>query len=161
MQHTEIEHHLRRQLEGTEPERAQLERQPNGRGAIGANEGLLYADLSHAIVGAAIEVHRHLGPAQLESTYQHALEAELALRALAYRAQVPVAAMYKGHEVGTFYADLVVEDRVLLELKGVAQVLPVHRAQVLSYLHGTGLRLGLLINFHVPVLWRGVKRIVL
>jgi GxxExxY protein len=161
MQHIEIEHQLRQQLERAQHEEAQQEREANRRGPIGTSEGLLYADLSHAIVGAAIEVHRHLGPGQLESTYQHALEAELALRDIAFRAQVPVAALYKGREVGTFYADLVVEDRVLLELKGVAQVLPVHRAQVLSYLHGTGLRLGVLINFHVPVLWRGVKRIVL
>jgi GxxExxY protein len=161
MQRIEIEDRLRQQLEGTQPERAPLEKAPNQRGPIGTSDGLLYADLSHAIVGAAIEVHRHLGPGQLESTYQHALEAELAIREIGFRAQVPIEAMYKGRAVGTYYADLVVEDRVLIELKGVAQVLPVHRAQVLSYLHGTGLRLDLLINFHVPVLWRGVKRIVL
>jgi GxxExxY protein len=122
--------------------------------------GLLYGDISRAIIGAAIEVHRHLGPGQLESTYQHALERELAFRGIEHRAQVPIKAMYKGAPVGNFVVDLIVEDAVIVEIKVAAKLLPVHRQQLTSYLRTTGHRLGLLINFHVPVLVQGVKRVL-
>jgi GxxExxY protein len=122
--------------------------------------GLLYGDLSRAVIGAAIEVHRWLGPGQLECTYQHALERELAFREIAHQAQVPIAAFYKGAQVGNFVVDLIVEDAIVVELKVVAKLLPVHRQQLTSYLRTTGHRLGLLINFHVPVLWEGVKRVL-
>jgi len=122
--------------------------------------GLLYGDLSKRIIGAAMEVHRHLGPGQLECTYQHALERELAFREIEHRAQVPIAAFYKGAQVGNFVVDLIVEERIVVELKVVAKLLPVHRQQLTSYLRTTGHRLGLLINFHVPVLWQGVKRVL-
>ncbi len=128
---------------------------------LGVSERVLYAELSHAIVGAAIEVHRHLGPGKLESTYQSALDEELTLRGIAHRGQVPIALRYKGRDVGTFVLDFIVEDKIVLELKAVDREHPVHKAQVLSYLHATTLRLGLLINFNVPVLWRGVQRVVL
>ena len=121
---------------------------------------LLYAELSHAIIGAAIEVHRHIGPGQLESVYQRALAHELALREIPLRAQVPIAMDYKGVNVGEFFADFVVDDSVIVELKAVEHLLAVHTAQVLSYLRATNLKLGLLINFNVPVVWRGVKRLV-
>ena len=128
---------------------------------LGVGERVLYAELSHAIVGAAIEVHRHLGPGKLESTYQSALDEELTLRGIAHRGQVPIALRYKGRDVGSFVLDFIVEDKVVLELKAVERQHAVHKAQVLSYLHATTLRLGLLINFNVPVLWRGVQRVVL
>ena len=128
---------------------------------MSVGEHLLYRDLSHAIVGAAIEVHRHLGPGQLESTYQRSLEYELELRELPFRAQVPVAATYKGRETGEFFVDLIVDDKVVIELKAVTALMQVHRAQVISYLRATRLRLGLLINFHVPVLYKGVTRVIL
>jgi len=127
--------------------------EPSGR--------VLYPELSYAIVGALIEVHRWLGPGQLESTYQNALEKELGLRDIPFRAQVPIAAQYKDWEVGEFFADVIVEEAIVLELKAVSTVLPVHRAQLISYLHATGCRLGLLVNFHVPVMIQGIKRIAL
>jgi GxxExxY protein len=127
---------------------------------IGVSEGLLYEELSRAIVGAAIEVHRHIGPGQLESVYQRALGQELALREIPHRAQVPVTMLYKGCSVGDFYVDLIVDDKIIVELKAVSGFEAVHAAQVLSYLRSTNLRLGLLINFNVPVLWRGVRRLI-
>jgi len=123
--------------------------------------GILYKDLSYAINGAAIQVHKALGPGQLESTYERALSKELAYRGIAHRCQVPITSWYRGDAVGDFVVDMIVEDQVLLELKSVVKVAPVHRSQVLSYLRATGLKLGLLINFHEPVVWRAIKRIVL
>ena len=124
-------------------------------------EGVLYPVLSHAIVGAAIEVHRRIGPGQLESVYQKALAKEPALRGIRHQAQAPIAMDYKGECVGDFVADFIVDDRVVVELKVVSRLQPVHVAQVLSYLRATNLRLGLLINFDVPVLYRGTRRVVL
>jgi len=112
-------------------------------------------------VGAAIEVHRHIGPGQLESVYQRALAHELRLRGIPHRAQTPIVSRYKGEYVGDFFADLIVDDTIIVELKAVSGFHAVHVAQVLSYLRATNLRLGLLINFDVPVLWRGVRRVVL
>lgn len=123
--------------------------------------GLLHKELSYAIVGTAIEVHRHIGPGQLEATYERALCKELARRGIEHRSQVPLEMSFKGDVVGEFYADLIVEDKVIVELKAVAAVHYVHRMQVLSYLRASGLRLGLLINFNVPVLSRAVIRVVL
>ena len=120
----------------------------------------IYTELSHTIIGAAIEVHRHLGPGQFESVYERALAQELALRSIAHRTQVPITVFYKSSCVGEFFADLIVDDKIIVELKAVAAILPVHVAQTLSYLNATKLRLGLLINFNVPVLWRGVRRLI-
>jgi GxxExxY protein len=125
-----------------------------------APTGLLHKELSYAIVGAAIEVHRHIGPGQLESTYERALAKELGYRGIAYRTQVPLTTRFKGDAVGEFYADLIVDDKVIVELKSVVAVHHVHKLQVLSYLRASGLRLGLLINFNSPVLWRAIDRIV-
>ncbi len=121
---------------------------------------IVYAELSHAIVGAAIEVHRHIGPGQLESVYERALRHELVLRKIPHRAQVPIPMLYKGCAVGDYVADLIVDDKIVVELKAVTALQPVHLAQTLSYVHATRLRLGLLINFNVPVLCRGVRRLV-
>jgi GxxExxY protein len=122
---------------------------------------ILYKDLSYAITGAAIEVHRHLGPGQLESTYERALVKELAHRGIPVRSQVALTASYKGEPVGEFYADAIVDEKVILELKCVDRVLPVHRSPVLSYLRATGLRLGIIINFAAPIVWRSMRRVVL
>ena len=126
-----------------------------------SHNGVLYPELSYAIVGAAIEVHRHIGPGQLESVYQHALERELYFREIPFQAQMPISMDYKGGSVGEFVADFVIDGLVIVELKAVERVLAVHHAQVLSYLRATQLRLGLLINFNVPKLTYGVKRVVL
>jgi GxxExxY protein len=124
-------------------------------------ERVLYPELSHAVVGAAIAVHRGLGPGLLESTYQRALACELEDREIPFRAQVPIALTYRGREVGEFFADLIVDDTIILELKAVDRYASVHSAQLLSYLRATGLRLGMLINFNVPVLWKEIRRVVL
>ncbi|CAN5669100.1 hypothetical protein BH11MYX1_BH11MYX1_52620 [soil metagenome] len=121
---------------------------------------IIYKELSHAVVGAAIEVHRRPGPGMLERTYQLALESELRFRRIAFAAQVPVGLVYRGDNVGEFIADLIVDQKIIVELEAVERYLAVHRAQVFSYLGATRLRLGLLINFNVPVLWQSVVRVV-
>jgi GxxExxY protein len=121
---------------------------------------IIYKELSYSIVGAVIEVHRHLGPGQLESNYERALAKELAMRAIPFRRQVAVASVYKGDVVGTFVVDMIVNDQIVLELKAVERLHPSHTAQVVSYLRATELRLGLLINFNEAVVWRGIKRVV-
>ena len=123
--------------------------------------GLLYPELSHAIVGAAIEVHRHVGPGQLESVYQRALGKELVRRKIPARAQVPVDMLYKGESVGEFFVDFVVDDKIVLELKATDRPHGAHVAQVISYLRATKLKLGLLMNFNAPVMYRGVRRVIL
>jgi GxxExxY protein len=133
---------------------------PGAPGAPDARGELLYGDLSEAVIGAAIQVHRWLGPGQLESTYQRALGKELAFCGIRHRAQVPITSWYRGEAVGEFFADFIVEDKIILELKVVSRILAVHRAQLNSYVRATGLQLGLLINFHVPVLHMGVKRVL-
>ena len=121
---------------------------------------VLYPRLSWEIVGAAIEVHKHVGPGQLESVYQRSMECELRRRGLAARAQVPVPMFFKGERVGDFYADLIVEDAVILELKAIEGWKGVHTAQLLTYLHAAKLRLGMLMNFNVSRMVHGVKRVV-
>lgn len=117
--------------------------------------------LTRQIIGAAIEVHRAFGPGLLESVYEDCMAIELKLRGLPFERQKPVALEYKGHQVGAdLKIDLLVADLVVVELKSVAQLLPVHEAQLLSYLKLTGCPAGLLINFNVPVLKQGIKRMV-
>jgi len=113
------------------------------------------------LLAAAIEVHRILGPGFLESVYDHALCVELRLRNVQFRRQVPVKVEYKGHRVGESCLDLLLSDGVVVELKAVEALAPIHWVQVRSYLKATGCVLGLLINFNVPVLLRGVRRIIL
>jgi GxxExxY protein len=113
------------------------------------------------LLAAAVEVHRVLGPGFLESVYEHALCVELGLRNLRYRRQVPILVDYKGHRVGESCLDLLVADRIVVELKAVEALVPIHWVQVRSYLRATGCLVGLLINFNVPVLLRGVRRIIL
>jgi GxxExxY protein len=119
--------------------------------------GVQLNQLTHGVIGAAIEVHRVLGPGFLESV----LRVELTLRGMRFARQVPIGVQYKGHAVGAARVDLVVEDHILIELKALEVLAPVHFAQVLSYLKATGLQLGLLITFNVPVLQHGIRRIIL
>ncbi len=116
--------------------------------------------LSRAVIGAAIEVHRVPGPGLLESVYEEALRIERAERQAQFVRQPHVDLQYKGHPVDQGRLDLLVGDQLVVELKAVEEIADVHVAQVLSYLRTTGYTLGLLINFNVPRLVDGVRRIV-
>ena len=117
--------------------------------------------ITHDIIQAAIEVHRHLGPGLLESLYRECLVFELRERGFKVCAEDLIPVFYKGKPLnGHYRIDLLVEDAVLVELKAVETVLPVHCAQVLTYLRLTEKRVGLLINFNVSLLTQGVQRIV-
>ena len=118
-------------------------------------------DLSHSVIGAAIEVHRQLGPGFLESIYEEALAAELELVGVPFARQVVFGVDYKGTQVGEGRLDLLVDGELIVELKTVESFAPIHMAQILSYLKSNNKRLGLLINFNVPVLKNGIKRVVL
>ena len=100
-------------------------------GSSGADK-IFYKELSYAIVGAVIEVHRHLGPGQLESNYERALAKELATREIPYKRQVSIDSVYKGEVIGTFVVDMIVNDQIILELKAVERLHPSHTAQVVS-----------------------------
>ncbi|OGI50485.1 MAG: GxxExxY protein [Candidatus Muproteobacteria bacterium RIFCSPHIGHO2_02_FULL_65_16] len=118
-------------------------------------------ELSNEVIGAAIEVHKHLGPGLLESIYQTCLAHELTNRGFKVAREAVFPVRYKGLEFPAAYrADLVVQDKLILELKAVDVMLPVYAAQLLSYLRMSGLKLGLLINFNVSHLRDGIKRIV-
>lgn len=117
--------------------------------------------LTQAVIGAAIEVHRLLGPGYLEHVYQAALEVELKLRGISFAAQSPVCVSYKGHAIGEGRLDFLIEGVLVVELKAVDALTDVHKAQVISYLQATKLHLGLLINFNVTILKNGVKRVIL
>ena len=117
--------------------------------------------LSEQVIGAAIEVHRELGPGVLEHSYEAALQHELGLRGVSSNRQVLLPLSYKGLVIPDAYRiDLLVEDRIVVELKTVEALKPVHTAQVLTYLRMSKKSLGLLINFHVPLLRDGLKRLV-
>ena len=116
--------------------------------------------LATEVIGAAIEVHRALGPGLLESAYHECLMHELGLRKLTFEKEVPIALDYKGVVVGVAYrADLLVANKLLVELKTVDRLLPVHKAQLVTYLRLTNRKLGLLINFNVTVLKEGIQRV--
>jgi GxxExxY protein len=116
-------------------------------------------DLTEVIIGAAIAVHRELGPGLLESAYEACLVYELSERRLKVDRQKTLPITYRGIRIDCGYRiDLLVEDQVILELKAVEQVLPIHEAQLLSYLKLSGCKVGLLINFKVKVLKEGIRR---
>ena len=117
--------------------------------------------LTRQIIGAAIEVHRVLGPGLLESIYEKALCIELDTRGLKYARQLEVPAYYKGRLLGTYYVDLLVEDLVVVEVKSVTAIVPVFEAQLITYMRLTKKRRGPLLNFHLPVLKDGITRRVL
>ena len=117
--------------------------------------------LSFEVIGAAIEVHRVLGPGLLESIYEEALCIELGLRSVPFVRQPIMELAYKDHPLGQGRFDLLVGGELVVELKAVEKLIDIHTAQVLTYLRTTGRQLGLLINFSVPVLHDGIKRVVL
>ena len=116
--------------------------------------------IAYAVIGAAIEVHRILGPGLPELVYRKALARELTLRGIAHIVECPVPVEYKGATVGKGRIDLFVEGMLVVELKVVEQLAPIHRDQVIAYLSAMKLELGLLINFNVSILADGVKRVV-
>jgi len=118
-------------------------------------------NITNEIIGAAIEVHRELGPGLMESIYEECLSIELTSRNVYFEQQKIIPVLYKQQVIkSNFRLDLLVENKVIVELKAVENLLPVHTAQLLTYLKLTECRIGLLINFNVPVLKNGVKRIV-
>ncbi|HET6575669.1 MAG TPA: GxxExxY protein [Fimbriiglobus sp.] len=118
--------------------------------------------LTEQVIGAAIEVHRLLGPGLLESIYQKALCHELTLRGVRHQPQQPVPVSYKGVDLGDdLFMDILVEDDLVVELKAVERLEPIHEAQLLTYLKLSRRRLGLLINFNVRLLKDGVRRRIL
>ena len=118
-------------------------------------------DLTGKIIGAAIEVHRVLGPGLLESVYEECLSHELGTAKVPYERQREIPVEYKGIKLSCGYRiDLLVAERIIVEIKSCDNILPIHEAQLLTYLKLTGLRVGLLINFNVPILREGIKRIV-
>jgi len=117
--------------------------------------------LTGTVIGAAIEVHRGLGPGLLESAYEECLCHELNLARLGFQRQIPLPVVYKGVRLDCGYRlDVVVEGRLVVELKTVERLLPIHEAQLLTYLRLALIHTGLLLNFNVPVLRDGIKRMV-
>ena len=116
-------------------------------------------DITYQINGAVFEVNRILGHGFLEKIYKKALLIELWKRGLKAESEVPIEVQYKGELVGDYFADIVVEDRIILELKSIEKLQPVHEAQILNYLKATGIQVGLLINFTHPK--AEIKRMVL
>ncbi len=118
-------------------------------------------DFSHQVIGAAVEVQRVLGAGLLESVYANALAIEFGQRGLRFQREVPMHARYKGLDVGLAYrADFIVEETIIVELKALDSVMEAHRAQFLTYLRLSGIKLGLLINFHAFPVVKGIHRIV-
>lgn len=119
---------------------------------------LVLGDVSGRVIAAAVEVHKRLGPGFVESVYENALKLELSKRGIAFEAQKKISVLYDGEIVGTHVLDILVEQRLILELKAVKTFEDVHLAQLRSYLRATGCKVGLLLNFNVPALQ--VKRVI-
>ncbi|HBS28793.1 MAG TPA: GxxExxY protein [Phycisphaerales bacterium] len=120
---------------------------------------MISGEVTELIIGGAIEVHRALGPGLLESAYEACLARELSMRNLSVRRQVPLPVFYKGEEVECGYRiDMMINDQVIVELKCVDEIAPVHTAQLLTYLRLSSKRVGLLINFHASVLKDAIVR---
>jgi GxxExxY protein len=140
--------------------------QPNAEGAEASQRSqkenqVVENDWSHEIIGAAVEVQRVLGTGLLESAYAAALAIELNERELSFQREAPIEAVYRGRSLGVAYrADFIVEGSVLVELKALEATSDLHRAQLLSYLRVSGLKLGLLINFHAFPVVKGIHRVV-
>jgi GxxExxY protein len=143
--------HLRTEHRGTEAQREEEEQEV----------GEAFA-LSRKVIGCVIEVHRMLGPGLLESAYEHALARELSLQGLPFQRQIDLPVTYKGEQLPHFYRlDMVVDSQLLVELKAIETLLPLHRAQTLTYLRMSGLKTALLVNFNVEIAKHGIKRISL
>jgi GxxExxY protein len=108
---------------------------------------LLHEDITHKLIEACFEVINELGAGFLESVYQQALLIALAQKGLRARSQAPISVMFRGQSVGEFYADIFVEDKVIVELKAISALTPAHKAQLINYLKATGIDVGLLVNF--------------
>ena len=122
---------------------------------------LHHKELTDRVIGCAIEVHRHLGPGLLENAYEECLCRELDLQVIPFKRQVSLPIEYKGVKLDCGYRmDVVVEDRVVVKIKCVEKLLPLHEAQLLTYLKLSDMQVGLLLNFNVPVLKSGIKRFV-
>jgi GxxExxY protein len=117
--------------------------------------------VSERVIGAAIEVHRQLGPGLLESSYQLCLCRELELRGIAYQSQAHLPLEYKGIQIGEGYViDLLIEDNLIVEIKSVDKLLPIHSSQLMTYMRLLRVSAGLLINFNVQTLFQGLRRIL-
>jgi GxxExxY protein len=117
-------------------------------------------DLAHKVIGIAIEVHRVLGPGYLENVYEKAMRIEFESQKILFENQLKVQVAYKGQLIGQGRIDFLIGSLLPVELKAVSALLPVHQAQLISYLKMTNLQLGLLINFNVPLLKHGIKRVI-
>ena len=117
-------------------------------------------ELATVIIGAAIEVHRELGPGYMEKVYENALSVELKIRGIDHALQVPVAVMYKDVKVQGQILDMVIGEKIILELKTVSELVKAHESQIISYLKSTGMPLGFLINFNSSLLKNGIKRFI-
>ena len=118
--------------------------------------------LSSKVIGCVIDVHKELGPGLLESTYEQCLAYELKLKAISFQQQYPLPVQYKGVHLDCGYRiDLIVEDEIIIELKSVEKVKDIHRAQLLTYMKLSGVKIGLLINFNTSKVKNGIERFVL
>jgi len=123
---------------------------------------LEFEELSNKVIGCAIEVHRNLGPGLLESTYEQCIAHELKIEGMAFKLQYPLPVEYKGIKLDCGYRiDLLVDNCLIVELKSVENVLPIHQAQLLTYMKLSGIKIGLLMNFNVKYMKDGIKRMVL
>ena len=121
-----------------------------------------FDELSNKVIGCALEVHRNLGPGLLESTYEQCLAHELKIANILFKLQCPLPVEYKGIKLDCGYRiDVLISDSIIVELKSVDKVLPIHQAQLLTYMKLAGISIGLLINFNVKYLKDGIKRMVL
>jgi GxxExxY protein len=123
---------------------------------------LEFDELSNKVIGCAIEVHRNLGPGLLESTYEQCLAHEFKIEGMPFKLQHPLPVEYKGIKLDCGYRiDLLVANSLIVELKSVENVLPIHQAQLLTYMKLSGIKIGLLMNFNVKYMKDGIKRMVL
>lgn len=121
-----------------------------------------FDELSNRVIGCALEVHKNLGPGLLESTYEQSLAHELKLEGMPFKLQHPLPVQYKDIKLDCGYrVDLLIDNALIVELKSVDKILPIHQAQLLTYMKLSGIKIGLLINFNVLYLKDGIKRMVL
>jgi len=123
-------------------------------------EGCRVNETCSRIIGAAIEVHRELGPGFLEFAYEEALVIELTARSIPFERQVSMPVLYKGPIVANYRCDLIIDCKVVVELQATSGIDPIHMAQLLAYLKASGHQVGLLINFNVPILKTGIRRLL-
>ena len=122
---------------------------------------LEHQDLTERVIGLAIDVHRAIGPGLLETVYQQCLCLELRHAAIAFQSEVMVPVIYKGTRIPLgFRADVLIENKIILEIKALAAFVPAHESQILTYLRMSQIRIGLLMNFHAPRLKEGLRRFI-